>query len=106
MGIDILEFGIERTKPFFRSCVCLKRAHHVGLAAGGREALRLNLVPLVTLEQRIALKFLVDENLKLDIRHLQQLDRLLQLRRHDERLALAEFEPLVQRHGALSWFTG
>ena len=44
MGIDILEFGIERTKPFFRSCVCLKRAHHVGLAAGGREARRLNLV--------------------------------------------------------------
>ena len=45
---------------------------------------------------------LVDEGLQFEVRHLQQLDRLLQLRRHDQGLALAQFEPLVQRHGAAS----
>ena len=44
----------------------------------------------------------VDEGLQLEVRHLQQLDRLLQLRRHHQGLALAEFESLVQRHGARS----
>ncbi len=43
------------------------------------------------LQQRIALQFLLDEGRKVEIRQLQQLDRLHQLRRHDQRLRLAEF---------------
>jgi hypothetical protein len=41
-----------------------------------------------TLQQRIALQFLLDESRQVEIRQLQQLDRLLQLRRHDQGLAL------------------
>jgi hypothetical protein len=40
------------------------------------------------------LEFLVDEDGEFEVRHLQQLDGLLQLRRHNERLRLPEVEPL------------
>ncbi len=43
-------------------------------------------------EQRIALQFLFDIFGKLEIRQLQQLDRLLKLARHDQGLPLAKFE--------------
>jgi hypothetical protein len=42
------------------------------------------------LEQRIALQFLLDKGRKVEIRQLQQLDRLHQLRRHYQRLGLTE----------------
>ena len=42
------------------------------------------------LEQRISLQFLLDEGRKVEIGQLQQLDRLHQLRRHHQRLRLAE----------------
>ena len=42
------------------------------------------------LQQRIALQFLLDEGREVEIRQLQQLDRLHQLRRHHQRLRLAE----------------
>ena len=42
-------------------------------------------------QQRIALQFLLDEGREVEIRQLQQLDRLHQLRRHNQRLRLAEF---------------
>ena len=45
---------------------------------------------LGALEQRIALDLLVDEAVELDMRQLQQLDRLHQLRRHHQRLRLAQ----------------
>ena len=41
-------------------------------------------------QQRIALQFLLDEGREVEIRQLQQLDRLHQLRRHHQRLRLAE----------------
>ena len=41
-------------------------------------------------EQRISLQFLFDKGRKVEIRQLQQLDRLHQLRRHHQRLGLAE----------------
>ena len=47
---------------------------------------------LIALEQRIAFKLAFDIGLQLEVGHLQQLDRLLQLRRHDQGLALFEFE--------------
>ena len=42
------------------------------------------------IQQRIALQFLLDESREVEIRQLQQLDRLHQLRRHHQRLRLAE----------------
>ena len=42
------------------------------------------------LEQRIALQLLLDEGGQVQVRQLQQLDRLHQLRRHHQRLRLAE----------------
>jgi hypothetical protein len=50
--------------------------------------------PLLQLEQRVLLDLGVDEIGQLKIRELQHLDRLLQLRGHDESLRLAQFEPL------------
>ena len=53
---------------------------------------------VVALEQRVLLDLALDERRQLEIGKLQQLDRLLQLRRHDERLGLPEIEPLRERH--------
>src|SRR4051812_46564133 len=43
-------------------------------------------------QQRVPLKLGIDEGRKLDIGELQQLDRLLQLRRHHKAVALAQLE--------------
>jgi hypothetical protein len=43
-------------------------------------------------EQRIALGFLLDETVQFDMGELQQPDRLHQLRRHDQRLALSQLK--------------
>ncbi len=51
------------------------------------------------LEQRILLDLALDIGRELEIRQLQQLDRLLQLRRHHQRLGLPKIEPLGKRHG-------
>jgi hypothetical protein len=53
---------------------------------------RSRLAAIFSLEQRVALDFRFQEGLQLDIRHLQELDRLLQLRRHHQPLGLAQFE--------------
>ena len=45
---------------------------------------------LDALQQRVALDFLVDEPLELDMGQLQQPDRLHQLRRHHQRLRLSQ----------------
>ena len=50
-------------------------------------------------EQRIALQLGLDEGLELNIRQLQQLDRLLQLRRDDKALALPDLESRAERQG-------
>jgi hypothetical protein len=56
--------------------------------------------PLVArrLEQRILLQLLGDEAFDFEVGKRQQLDRLLQLRRHHQRLALAQVEARCQRH--------
>src|SRR3954468_9674603 len=54
---------------------------------------------LVALQKRIALKLGLDIGLQLHARQLQQLDRLLQLRRQDKALALPEFKSGGERHG-------
>ena len=45
---------------------------------------------LVALQERVLLELGVDIGGQFDVRQLQQLDRLLQLRRHDQRLGLPE----------------
>ena len=49
-------------------------------------------------KQRIGLKRLADEGFDFEVGAGQQLDRLLQLRRHDQRLRLAQVEAWAQRH--------
>ena len=49
-------------------------------------------------QQRILLDLLGNEGLDLEIRQRQQLDRLLELRRHDERLALPQIEAGTEGH--------
>ena len=51
------------------------------------------------LEQRILLDLLGDEALDLEVRQREQADRLLQLRRHHQRLGLPEVEAGAERHG-------
>ena len=55
---------------------------------------------LFALEQRIAFDFGLDVVGEFEIRELQQLDGLLQLRRHHQRDALTNFEAGDDGHGA------
>jgi hypothetical protein len=55
---------------------------------------------LANLEQRIGFERFADEGFDLEVRQRQQLDRLLQLRRHHQRLRLAKVEARTQRHGS------
>ena len=66
--------------------------------AVGRAALRFGLGFGRALQQRIALELVVHVGGQVEIRQLQQLDGLHQLRRHHERLALTNFELLTERH--------
>ncbi len=65
--------------------------HVVGVVGVGvgldRFGVRLA-VGLVALQQRVALKLAIHERLELEVRQLQKLDSLLQLRRDDEALPL------------------
>ena len=55
---------------------------------------------LAHLEQRIGLQRLADEGFQFQVRQRQQLDRLLQLRRHYKRLRLPQIEARTKRHGS------
>ncbi len=60
---------------------------------GGFDRRRLGVgfgVPLVALQERIALDLALHIGLELEVRQLQQLDRLLQLRGDDKALALPQ----------------
>ena len=54
---------------------------------------------VIALEERVLLQLLFYVGKKIHGRELQQLNRLLQLRRHDERLGLAQFKARDHRHG-------
>ena len=55
---------------------------------------RGSIVTLIVFEQRIPLDFLIYITGEFEIGELQQLDRLLQLRRHHKGLSLAQVQPL------------
>ena len=59
------------------------------------------LVLEVLLEDGVLDHLLIDQRLELGARHLEDLDRLTQLRRHDELLGqpLLEYDARVVRHG-------
>src|SRR5262249_4087246 len=70
-----------------------------GLVSSLLLALRcaLSLLPVAAaLEQGIFFEFVLDIGDEVEIGQLQQLDRLHQLRRHHERMALPDFESLAQ----------
>ncbi len=69
-----------------------------GVGGHGRRR-RLRLVALLgAVEQGIALQLRLDEGGELVARHLQELDRLQELRREDHRLALTHRKLRRQRH--------
>ena len=86
--IDIVEIGIESGEPLLGTGAILHGAGDVTLLDLIGRLLRLAL--LVALKQRVPLELALDESLQLEIGHLQKLDRLLQLRRHDQGLALLQ----------------
>ncbi len=71
-------------------------APRIGRLAAGLAGLgRLDLGPL---QQRVALQLGIDIGREVEMRELQKLDRLQELRRHHQGLALAHLEPLQQTH--------
>ena len=68
----------------------IPREHVASLDAARDPALvgRLALLAAARVEQRVLLELLGDKGLDLEIGQRQQLDRLLQLRRHHQRLGL------------------
>ena len=69
----------------------------VFLRFGGR-VLACLAAHLAHFEQRVGFERFAYESLDLKIGQRQQLDRLLQLRRHHQRLGLPEIEARTQRH--------
>ena len=69
----------------------------VELGSGALDRRRLGLVTarlrlLLALEQRVLLELALDVGRELEVRQLQKLDRLLELRRHHQALALTQVE--------------
>ena len=84
--------GVERCRLGYRRIVTrtVIRIARTAIAIAGRR-----------IEQRITLERLGEIGFEFEVRQRQQLDRLLQLRRHHQRLRLAEIEARTQRHRKL-----
>ena len=90
--------GIAREVSGQRTAELLRQRHQVTVGfrrngIGCRDR-RLIVFALPVLQQGVLLDLGLDKFGQLDIRQLQHLDCLLQLRRHHQRLALAQFKPL------------
>ena len=81
-----------------RASVSASGASPSASAGFGRVAVGGPRLGLVALEQRIAFQLALDIFGQFEIGQLQQLDRLLQLRRHDQGLALPQLQTLAERH--------
>ena len=105
--VEVFEVGIERRLGVRRQALGPGQIERIGWLHGGlargrvglgltgggvglRAVALFALGPLVAFEQRIALKFPLHIGRKFHAGKLQQLDRLLQLRRHDQGLTLAK----------------
>ena len=82
--------------------VRLARLRRRAVVAGRVALARLAAVLLLQLEHRVALERLLDLALQLERRELQQLDRLLELRRHGQRLAHLHLQGLFHAR-VLGW---
>ena len=97
--VGLAKIDIERRGHLGRQCVPLRQLRRIGgladplrhLIGCGTFGIR-HLRAVVALQQRIPLQLLLDEARHLDVGELQKLDRLTQLRRHDQSLSLAEIE--------------
>ncbi len=97
-GVAPVLGGIARQVPGKRAVELLRQRHRVpvGLRRNGigRRHRCFVGIPLAVFEQRVLLDLSLDKLGQLDIRQLQHLDCLLQLRGHHQRLALAQFKAL------------
>ena len=99
-GIDIGVVSVNGVAGFFCRCVagqvdCIAAGgFFVGVIVVTRAAALLGRVGrgFVRFKKRIFFELFGDEFRQLEVRQLQQLDRLLQLRRHHQLLRLSEFQ--------------
>jgi hypothetical protein len=71
----------------------------VGASAGGASLSAIGpSSDAVLLQQRVLFEFLLDKGRQFEVRELQQLDRLLQLRRHRQRLARSQDKTRTDTH--------
>ena len=90
--------GADRVEgDFVRGGGHIAAAVHNGLLGPVR---RLAIAAVVALEKWVALELRLQIGGQLDIRQLQQFYRLLQLRRHDQRLCLPQIQSCAERHYA------
>ena len=96
IAVDIVGAGIERTvgvrhptvvETHLGGVMAFRRGRRVDLAAG---------LGVLALQQRIALQLGLNEGVQLLAGQLQKLDRLLQLGRDDQSLALPDVQPLSE----------
>ena len=64
----------------------------------GQDLHGLGLRSFTDFQQRIGFERLADEGFHLEVRQRQQLDRLLELRRHHQRLGLPDVQPRPESH--------
>ena len=97
VAIDIVRTGVERAvrirhpalvEAHLGGVMALHDRRGVDLAAG---------LGVLALQQGVLLQLGLDESLQLKVRQLQQLDRLLQLGRDDQTLALPYLQPLSEQ---------
>ena len=95
VGVEIVVAGVE-----LGFCGAARRLigqiERLGIAA--QRLSRLVVLRLLAGQQRIAIELLLKKGLELKVGQLQQLDGLLQLRGHDQTLALAKFQSCSDRH--------
>ncbi len=93
--------GLDPRREFVGRAGALRRSGVDPVLARLRAVHRAVLIdPPILLEKRILPQFLGDEVGDFQIVELEQLDRLLQLRRHDESLRLPQIQSLDEAHPA------
>ena len=99
VAVDVVGAGVDGVRRIAGPAVLEGHFRPVGGLGGGLRRLgRIRAVGIVvvTRQQRIALQLGFDEGLKLQVRQLEQLDRLLELGRDDEPLPLPDLQPLTE----------
>ena len=93
VAIDIVGAGIERAVGIRYPAVVETHLGGVMAFSGGRRVDLAAGLGVLALQQRIAFQLGLDEGVELEVRQLQQLDRLLELGRDDQPLALPNLKP-------------